>query len=179
MDEEQAIQCLKRGDINGLEFLMLRYQVKAVRTAYLITCDASLAEDVVQEIFLHISRTISTFDATRPFQPWLLRSVSRAAVKAARKSAQQTPLGPDWEDMLAADESVEAQVEAAEYQSKLWDAIQRLSPRQRAVIIQRYYLEMSEKEMAAELETAPGTVKWLLHIARERLRALFAERRVK
>jgi DNA-directed RNA polymerase specialized sigma24 family protein len=35
---------------------------------------------------------------------------------------------------------------------------------------------MSEKEMAADMETPPGTVKWLLHGARERLRSLLSER---
>jgi DNA-directed RNA polymerase specialized sigma24 family protein len=44
------------------------------------------------------------------------------------------------------------------------------------VIVQRYFLDMSEKEMAAELDAAPGTIKWLLNAARERLRALLAER---
>ena len=52
----------------------------------------------------------------------------------------------------------------------------KLSPRQRAVIVQRYYLDMSEKEIAAELAAAPGTVKWLLHAARKNLRSLLSER---
>jgi RNA polymerase sigma-70 factor (ECF subfamily) len=54
--------------------------------------------------------------------------------------------------------------------------MQKLSPRQRAVVIQRYFLEMSEKEMAAESEAAAGTIKWLLNAARERMRNLLAER---
>ena len=52
MDETQAIQRLKNGDISGLEFLVARHQVKAVRTAYLITRDLGLAEDIVQDSFL-------------------------------------------------------------------------------------------------------------------------------
>ena len=50
--------------------------------------------------------------------------------------------------------------------------MRRLSPRQRAVIVQRYYLEMDEKDMVQALNVAPGTVRWLLAAARERLRAL-------
>jgi len=48
--------------------------------------------------------------------------------------------------------------------------------RQRTAIVQRYFLDMSEKEIASELEAAPGTVKWLLHAARKNLRALLSER---
>jgi len=51
-----------------------------------------------------------------------------------------------------------------------------LSPRQRAVIVQRYFLEMSEKEMAVESGAAVGTIKWLLNAARERLRGLLTGR---
>ena len=54
--------------------------------------------------------------------------------------------------------------------------MQNLSPRQRLAIVQRYYLDMSEKEISAQLEVAPGTVKWLLHTARKNLRALLSER---
>jgi len=56
MDERQAIERLKKGDIGGLEYLAQRHQVKAVRTAYLITRDLGLAEEVVQESFIHAFR---------------------------------------------------------------------------------------------------------------------------
>ena len=54
--------------------------------------------------------------------------------------------------------------------------MQNLSPRQRAVIVQRYFLEMSEKEMAQASGAAAGTIKWLLNAGRERLRVLLAGR---
>jgi RNA polymerase sigma-70 factor, ECF subfamily len=176
MDETQAIQRLKNGDIGGLEFLVARYQVKAVRTAYLITQDTGLAEDVVQDCFIRTFRSIRGFDATRPFEPWFLRSVVNASVKLMQKSARQVPTEEDDETILTelagSVESVEAQVVSMEVQNQLWDAMQKLSPRQRAVVVQRYFLEMSEKEMAAGSGAAAGTIKWLLNAARERLRGL-------
>jgi DNA-directed RNA polymerase specialized sigma24 family protein len=39
-------------------------------------------------------------------------------------------------------------------------------------VVLRYYLDLSESEMAARLERSPGTIKWTLHAARERLRGL-------
>ena len=181
MDEQQAIQQLKRGDISGLEILVNEYQVRAVRTAYLITRDVALAEDVVQDAFLQAYHSIRHFDQDRPFGPWFLRSVVNAAVKTAQKAARQIQASPisdnsTLEDLLTTGVSVEEQVETAEFQRQVWEAMQSLSPRQRAAIVQRYYLDMSEKEIAAELEAAPGTVKWLLHAARKNLRALLSER---
>ena len=184
MDEQEAIQVLKRGDVSGLAVLVTRYQVKAIRTAYLITRDEHLAQDVVQDVFLQAYRSIGGFDAKRRFEPWLMRSVVHAAVKAAQKTAKHLRLDGDSDDdndeaqnWLIEQDTVEGQIESAEFQQKIWDAMQTLSPRQRAVIVQRYFLEMSEKEMAEELDTAPGTVKWLLNAARERLRGLLGNER--
>ena len=177
MDETQAIQRLKQGDIGGLEFLVVRHQVKAVRTAYLITRDLGLAEDVVQDSFLQAFRSIRGFDLTRPFEPWFMRSVVNASVKMMQRSAWQIEVGDKADESLFAElaegvESVEEQVEFIEVQNQIWDALQKLSPRQRAVIVQRYFLEMSEKEMAEEAGSAVGTLKWMLNAAREKLRGL-------
>jgi RNA polymerase sigma-70 factor (ECF subfamily) len=188
MDEQQAIQALKHGDIGGLEVLVASYQGKAIRTAYLISGDPQLAQDVVQDVFLQVYHSIKGFDSQRPFEPWFMRSVVHAAVKAARKAAREFPTGsrpgstPEadeaWLQHWAADQgSVEAQVESSEFERELWQAMGELSPRQRAVIVQRYFLEMSEKEMALALDTAPGTIKWLLNAARARLRKLLGSER--
>jgi RNA polymerase sigma-70 factor (ECF subfamily) len=177
MDEQQAIQRLKNGDIGGLEFLVSRYQVKAVRTAYLITRDAGLAEDIVQDAFVRVFHAIGGFDAARPFEPWFLRSVINASVKTIQRSAKQVQVSNDSDEsilteLVARVESVERQIESREVQKQLWDAMQKLSPRQRAVIVQRYFLEMSEAEMAQAAGSATGTIKWLLNAAREQLRRL-------
>lgn len=181
MNEQEAIQRLKNHDIGGLELLVHKYQVKAVRTAYLITQDIGLAEDIVQDCFIQAYRAIRGFDATRPFEPWFMRSVVNAAVKMMQRSARQVEVGDEADETLLAElaekvESVESQVESLEVQRQIWDAIKKLSPRQRAVIVQRYYFAMSEVEMAKESGTATGTIKWLLATARERLRGLLMER---
>jgi RNA polymerase sigma-70 factor (ECF subfamily) len=180
MDEQRAIQRLKRGDLGGLEFLVRHYQVKAVRAAYLITRDLGSAEDVVQDCFLQVYRSIHRFDQSRPFEPWFMRSVVNASVKLMQRSARQVQVGENVDESLFAElaanvESVEEQVESIEIQNQIWDAMQKLSPRQRAVIVQRYFLEMSEKEMAEESGSAVGTVKWMLNAARLRLRSLLGD----
>jgi len=177
MDEQQAIQHLKSGDIGGLEFLVMRYQVKAVRTAYLITRDPGLAEDIVQDSFVRAFHSIRGFNETRPFEPWFLRSVINASIKMMQRSARQVQVREESDETVLAElaasvESAEKQVESIEIQNQIWDAMQKLSPRQRAVVVQRYFLEMSEKEMAEEAGSAVGTIKWMLNAARERLRGL-------
>ena len=180
MDDEQAIRRLKRGEMDGLEYLVSRYQLKAGHVAFLVTRDEALAQDVVQETFIRIYRRIRQFDETRPFEPYLLRSVVNAALNAMRRGRKSLSLEGDpagFENLLAHSASVETEVEFAQARVEIFSALSQLSPRQRAVIVQRYYLEMSEKEMAESLDAAPGTIKWLLNAARARLRALLRSER--
>ncbi len=180
MDERQAIARLQRGDISGLELLVRLYQVQAVRAAYLIVRDRHLAEDIVQAAFVRAYERIHQFDASRPFGPWFLRSVVNDAIKAAGRRERLVPLETivdDREDRfgdLPADPGLgpEDLVEQAESRETVWAALGALSPAQRAVIVQRYFLDLSEAEMAEELDCPTGTVKWRLHAARARLRLL-------
>jgi len=179
MYDTRAIRRLKHGDIGGLEILMQQYQVKAARAAFLITHDESVAQDIVQETFIRICERIHQFDESRPFEPYLLRSVIHASLNAVRGSGKFTSLDDESgeiENLLDRAASVESQVESTQLQHEILNALSKLSPRQRAVIVQRYYLEMSEQEMALALDAAPGTVKWLLNAARERLRHLLGQK---
>jgi RNA polymerase sigma-70 factor (ECF subfamily) len=175
MDEVEAVRLLKQGKIGGLEYFVARHQVKAVRAAFLVIHDQARAEDVVQETFVRILQNSSRFDETRPFEPYLMRSVVNAALNACRNDQRVASIdsGKDIvEGLISEAASVESQVEYWELRSGIMDALKQLPPRERAVIVQRYYLDMSEKEMALALDTAPGTVKWLLNTARNRLRDL-------
>jgi RNA polymerase sigma-70 factor (ECF subfamily) len=180
MEEQEAITRLKQDDIDGLETLVRRYQVQAVRTAYLITRDRALAEDIVQAAFLRAYERIDQFDAGRPFGPWFLRSVANDAVKSVTRGKPQISLetGTGEEEASLADFLVDPNpgpdetTEAVETRQMVWDALGRLPPAQRAAIVLRYYLDMSEAEMVEQLNCPSGTVKWRLHAARQRLRRL-------
>jgi len=180
MEEHEVIARLKRGDIAGLETLVRKYQVQAVRIAYLITRDRALTEDIVQAAFLRAYERIGQFDAERPFVPWFLRSVVNDAVKAAARRERQVSLeaglegeGASLADLLAdPGPGPHDLMEAAEIRQAIWDALGKLPPAQRAVIVLRYYLGLSEAEMADELSCPPGTIKWGLHAAWKRLRVL-------
>ncbi len=176
-DDIQAIHRLKNGDIGGLESLVSRYQVKAIRAAFLIVRDEQTAEDVAQETFLRVFQRIQRFDENRLFGPYLLKSVVNAAMDVALKESKHQPL-PDGlesvEGLLQHAITVEAEAGFNTLKQEILQALDALSPRQRAAVVMRYYLEMSEKEMAVSLNAAPGTVKWLLNAARERLRKLLS-----
>lgn len=180
MDEIQAIALLKQGDLSGLEVLVHCYQVKAVYAAYLIVHDQHLAEDIVQAAFLRAIDKIAQFDDRRPFGPWFLRSVVNAAIDAAKQQIRWLPLEPETEgktpvpiEWLTSDKTwIEELVETKETRTLVRKALNQLAPEQRAAIVLRYFLEMSEADMTASLHRPSSTVKWWLHEARKHLKNL-------
>lgn len=182
MDDLEAIRRLKRGDIGGLEILVSRYQRKAIHVAVLVIGDEQTAEDVIQDTLLKIFKHIGRFDESRSFEPYFMRSVVHAAREAAQKTSKWQSLDVEegahtFEQLMAQAESIESQVEQRQLEGEITGALFKLSPRQRAVIVQRYYLGLSEKEMSEEMDIAPGTIKWLLNAARTRLRTLLRSKR--
>jgi RNA polymerase sigma-70 factor (ECF subfamily) len=175
MDDIEAIRRLKQGDIDGLETLVSRYQHKAIHVAVLIVGDEQNAEDVTQDTFLKIFKHSKRFDESRPFEPYLMQSIVHAAQDAAQKNSKWQSLDIEGgeetiQHLVKRAETIESQVEQKQLEGEIVEALSRLSPRQRAVIVQKYYLGLSEKEMSAGMDIAPGTVKWLLNAARTRLR---------
>ena len=107
-----------------------------------------------------------------------MQSVVNASLNAVRGSKKVISLDnvAELENLLDHAASVESQVEFAQLQQEILSTLSKLSPRQRVAIVQRYFLEMSEHEMSAALNAAPGTVKWLLSAARERLRHMLGQK---
>ncbi len=176
LDEREAISLLHAGEIHGLEFLVASHQGKALKAAYLITRNKALAEDIVQEAFIRVFERSSQFDENRTFAPWFLKIVTNDAVKAVsrgRHSAQPSDLDAISLDVVA-DRALEPEqrAEDSELREMVWRAMQALSPAQRALIVQKYYLGLSEREMAASRGGSIGAVKQLLHRARVRLRTI-------
>ncbi len=175
MEESEAIARLQGGDISGLEPLVRAYQVRAVRAAFLICHDRALAEDLVQAAFVRAYERIGQFNAARPFGPWFLQSVVHDAMKAAARQWRTVPLESDGDEAALLPDpgpAPEDLLEAAETSAAIRAALARLSPEQRAAIVLRYYLGLTESQMAAWLCIPPGTIKWRLHAARRRLRTL-------
>jgi RNA polymerase sigma-70 factor, ECF subfamily len=179
MDEKQAIHNLKQHDLTALTWLVDHTQVKALRTVYLITQERRQAEDIVQETYLDLPDLIRSFDETRPFEPWFMRVLVHRALRTASHHKQFTEF-PDWDetdcwlDSRVTDPAgPEDRMHQTELQELIWSKMQQLSSEQRAAVVMRYYLQMSEQEMAS-LSTVPaGTIKWRLSAARSRLRKLF------
>ena len=181
MTDQEAVAKLQARDIGGLETLVRRYHTQAIQSAYLILDDWSLAEDVAQSAFVNAYERIGTFDNSRPFAPWFLRTAVNIALKVA---AGKRDLSLDMhmeksglEGVPALEPGVVEGLEAAETREEVLAALHKLSPDQRAAIVMKYYLNLSDLEVATRLDVPAGTVRRRLHDARKRLQRLLPAHR--
>lgn len=184
LEERKIIQRLKQGDIASLEMLVQTHQEKAIRTAYLITQDKALAHDVVQATFITVYKAIDTFDSQRPFEPYFMRSVVHAAVRASKKQQRSISLETFVEehgyldDLVSGADNPETILADREQTEEIQALLKQLSPQKRAVIVMKYYLGYSEIEIAEKLNTPHGTIKSRLYKARQQLKRLFKTQQV-
>lgn len=120
-----------------------------LRTAYLLTRDHALAEDLVQtalaKAWFHWSR-IRTDDP----EPYVRRILVTTYSSWWRRR---------WTGEIPTDELPESPAPAGEDRVDLWDALGRLPRRQRAVVVLRFYEDLTEAETARLMGCAVGTVK--------------------
>jgi RNA polymerase sigma-70 factor, ECF subfamily len=149
-DERARTRGAQRGSVSDLEALFRMHWPRAYRAAYLVTHDAAAAEDIAQESFLAAIRALDSFDRRRPFGPWLHRIVVNRAIDwtRARRLRSEVELS----------ESLPAPSSPDPPGGDTLDALARLSPEHRAVIVLRYLLEFTPGEIADALDLPRGTV---------------------
>ena len=149
------------------------YQGIAFRTAYLLAGSTADAEEAAHDAFLKAFNALRRFRRGAPFRPWLLAIVANEARNRRRSAGRRHALA-----LRAAEEvrpgdaapSPEAAVLNRERQDLVLAAVNGLSEEHRLVVACRYFLDLSEAEIASVLGIRTGTVKSRLSRALERLR---------
>jgi RNA polymerase sigma-70 factor (sigma-E family) len=125
----------------------------ATRLAYLLTGDRAAAEDVAQDAFLKAAGRIGGLRDEAAFGAYLHRSVvNRVRNRARRLTLERAHLHDD-------SSPVPYELPDVATRDRLWAAMQRLPHRQRAALVLRFYLDLSEADTADRLGCRPGTVK--------------------
>ncbi len=173
LEETELIEHARDGDLSAYEELVRRYRAVALRAAT-IAGGGDEAEDAAQEAFVKAYRALGSFRRGAPFRPWLLRIVANEARNRARSSRRRTQLALRAAAMDApsgdAAPSPEGAILAEDDRRALQDAMNALGERDRMAIGYRYFLDLSEGEMAQALGWPRGTVKSRLSRAMARLR---------
>jgi RNA polymerase sigma-70 factor, ECF subfamily len=167
------------GDADAWREIVRRYERPLFNLISRMVQDRTAAEDLAQDAFLKVFRSLHTFDARLRFPAWILKIAHNTAIDHLRRHRPALlPLdasGPDDEPPLAERlpdvhaASPEQAAERASLAAAVDAALDRLRPEFRAVILLRYHEELEYDEIARVLDVPLGTVKTFLHRGRRAL----------
>ncbi len=177
--EARLLAALRGGDLAAHDAAIGELHARTARPLFQlclrIACDATDADDAVQETFVDVLRGIRSFRGEARLTTWLFRIAIRAATRVRNRSAARRHAAVDTDD-LAGDDDPAAQAADRDSASRLLAAIDELPAAQRAVVGLAAIEGIPHAEIAAVLGIPVGTVGSRRHEARDRLRALLAMR---
>jgi RNA polymerase sigma-70 factor (ECF subfamily) len=176
-DHRLIAECL-RGDTLAFGELIRRYQDRLFNLVYRLLGNVEDAQDVVQDTFLNAYKSLHAFKKEAEFFTWLYRIAWNTAVSLKRKQRMALSLhagrGQGMIDPLDDSDGTQpgAALERVEQERRIQDALNRLSPEHRAVLVLKE-MEGQKYETIAEILQVPvGTIRSRLHRARMELREI-------
>ena len=173
-DTEALIQRCLRGDQTAWEKIVRLHWRRVFNVAYKFVGKHDLAEDLTQDIFLKVFKSLSTFDRRANFQTWLI-SVSRNLCidhyRSVRKERQTIDRDVDANELspIAAEPGPIATLEHRDRVTLLREALAALPATLRMAVIMRDIQELSYQDIATRLDLPEGTVKSRINRGRTEL----------
>ncbi len=162
------------GDQSAWDEIVRLYWRKVFNIAYKFVGRHDLAEDLTQDVFLKLFKSLDTFDRRANFQTWLI-SVSRNLCidhyRSVRKERESIARDIDPADLATASpgRSAQAELEARDRVALLRVALDKLAPTLRTAVMLRDIQELTYQEIADKLKLPEGTVKSRINRGRTEL----------
>jgi len=183
---EQSDEALCRDVANreprAFDLLVERYQERAYRIAWSIVRDREEAKDCAQEAFIRLHEGAGSFAGQAKFSTWFYRILVNCCLDNRRRGRgwRRLLVWRDAEDEESAGDLIERQpappddpgerMDEDQQMSRIWEAVETLSPQQRAAVTLQYREGLATKEIASVLNTSEATVRVHLHRAFAALR---------
>jgi len=173
--ETELIEQLKQGNESAFKFLVKHYQEMILKTCYHFIRDNDEADDIAQDVFIEVYRSIKSFKTQSKLSTWMYRIAVNKSLNAIRKKKQTERL-KHIQDFFSfsnvSDQSIspiEHKVEEDEQYSLLLKTIYKLPENQRTAFILNKYDELSYKEVAEIMQTSISSVESLIFRAKKNL----------
>lgn len=156
--DREAVQAVLAGRVDAFEGLVRRWQGPIVELAYRFTRDRMRAEDLAQEAFVKVYRSLARWRGEGRFSTWLFAVAANVCRSRLRRKALPTvPLEALGE--VAGWRLEEGDLEQRERAGFVRDAVRSLPAKYRDAVVLFYFHEMSLERAAATLGLPEGTVK--------------------
>lgn len=172
MSDEQILDMLadQHRAENGFRLLMNKYQERLYWHIRRMVVDHDDANDVLQNCFLKVFKSISRFQGKSALYTWLYRIATNEAITFLNKKKKRSTASFDNEENTLENKLLaDPYFDENEVQLKLQKAMASLPDKQRLVFNMRYYEEMSYNQMSEVLETSVGALKASYHHAAKKI----------
>jgi RNA polymerase sigma-70 factor (ECF subfamily) len=181
-DDRRLIAEVLAGNTAAFGELVVRYQDRLFNVAYRVLDNADDAADVVQDVFVNAYQSLKSFKGDSELFTWLYRIAFNTAISFKRRRRGMVRLdghgggddgrgGIDPEDR-STDTAPEADMERSEDERVLGEAMAKLSPEHRTVLVLKDIDGLKYEEIAEVMGVPIGTVRSRLHRARLELKGL-------
>jgi len=161
-DDTALVRRCLRGDAEAVRALVDRFQAEVYGLCVRLLNHRHDAEDVTQEVFLRIFRSLRKWDSSRPLRPWIMG----IAVNRCRTWLAQRARRPELADYLHETAAAPPADDSAELVSEIQAALRQLRPEYRSVFVLFHEHGHPYEEIAEALGRPVGTIKTWLHRAR-------------
>jgi len=157
----ELIQEFKNGNDKAFNLLVLRYQEKIYWVVRRLLPDHDEADDVVQDVFVKVYRSLNSFKGDSSFYTWLYRIAVNLSLNEIRRKKTRRTFSLDDGVMQheATDPLPIEKMEQEERTRLIKAAIERLPDKQKKVFVLRYYEELPYEEISKILKTSVGGLK--------------------
>jgi len=173
--EQQLIAKCRAGDRTAMRELIDLHKDRLFAFIWRMVHDHHETEDICQDAFLKAFASLNTFSSEFRFSTWLFTIGYRVCLNRLRRK-RGTSAEVDFAVMESSETSDAADFvtseEAGRVRNMVWEAVDQLSPPQRAAVLLFYRHDFGCHEIARVLEVPLATVKSHLHRARGRLREI-------
>jgi RNA polymerase sigma-70 factor (ECF subfamily) len=184
LTEQELIQGLRNGDETTFRFLVENYQDRVYNTAIGIVQNAEDAEDVAQEVFIQVYRSIHTFKGGSKLSTWIYRITTSRALDHLRSKKSKKRFG--FLQRLFGDENEPlyelpdfhhpgVALDQKENAGQLFRALDQLPEKQKTAFILHKIEDLSYHEISEVMQTSVAAVESLMHRAKQNLRKILTE----
>lgn len=180
--EQELLERVRGGEPDAFEHFVRTYQRKVFRLVYTLVRNAADADALTQDVFVKAWRAVPDFKGEAAFETWL----NRIAVNAVRDAARRRRPVVSFTDLADADETgaahlppsiepvdattPEREARSRQIRRRIGEALEALSPRQKAIFVMKHYEDRTVAEIGAAIGVDDGTVKSHLFRAARKLR---------
>jgi len=179
-DDKELVRGLQEGESQAFRVLVEKYHVKVIRTCIGFVHSAADAEDIAQDVFIEIFRSVKNFRGDSELSTWLyrisvnkslnfLRSASRRRIFTLLTGVGSAEKQGVSQDEITGADSTDDKLIREDQARALSQALDSLPGNQRTAFVLNKYEDMAYKEIAAVMDISMGSVESLIFRAKQNL----------